>query len=111
MSWRTTVHCDGLVAIDEFAGASDGVAIVDSTHYHSDADTPFHANLKRGEVRIGRHVWLGTRAIVLRNTTIGAYATVGAGAVVHGDIPEGHVAIGNPAVVTPRSRPLPWLDS
>lgn len=109
LSWRTTVHCDGHTRLDEFAGASDGVVLVDSTHYHSDPDVPFHHNLRRGEIHVGRHTWLGTRAVVLRNSTIGDWCTVGAAAVVSGSVPDGHVALGNPAQVRPRERPLPWV--
>lgn len=53
-------------------------------------------------VRIGRQVFIGARAIVLKGVTIGDRAIVGAGAVVTNDVPEGHLATGNPAVARPR---------
>ena len=57
-------------------------------------------DLARGElpqVRIGRGVFIGTRAIILKGVTIGDRAVIGAGAVVVKDVPANHIAIGNPA--------------
>ena len=52
-------------------------------------------------ILIGRGCFIGTRAIILKGVTLGDGAVVGAGAVVTHDVPAGHMAIGNPAVVTP----------
>jgi acetyltransferase-like isoleucine patch superfamily enzyme len=50
-------------------------------------------------IRVGRGVFIGARAIVLKGVTIGDRAVVGAGAVVTQDVPARHVAVGNPARV------------
>ena len=50
-------------------------------------------------VIIGRGVFIGARAIILKGVTIGDRAIIGAGAVVSKDVPAGHIAIGNPARV------------
>jgi acetyltransferase-like isoleucine patch superfamily enzyme len=50
-------------------------------------------------VRIGRNVFIGTRAIVLKGSTIGDDAVVGAGAVVSGHVASGSIVAGNPARV------------
>ena len=52
-------------------------------------------------IHIGRGCFIGTRAIILKGVTIGDGAVVGAGAVVTCDVPAGHMALGNPAVVKP----------
>jgi acetyltransferase-like isoleucine patch superfamily enzyme len=54
-------------------------------------------------VKIGRGVFIGARAIILKGATIGDRALIGAGAVVTGDVPAGHLAVGNPArILRPR---------
>jgi acetyltransferase-like isoleucine patch superfamily enzyme len=48
-------------------------------------------------IKIGRGVFVGARAIVLKGVTIGDRAVIGAGAVVSKDVPAFHCAVGNPA--------------
>jgi acetyltransferase-like isoleucine patch superfamily enzyme len=50
-------------------------------------------------VTIGDHVWLGTRAIILKGVTIGDGALVAAGAVVTKDVPPKTLVGGVPARV------------
>src|SRR5204862_3063149 len=50
-------------------------------------------------VKIGRGVFVGARAIILKGVTIGDRAVIGAGAVVTKDVPARHLAVGNPARV------------
>ena len=52
-------------------------------------------------VKIGRGVFVGARAIVLKGVTIGDRAVIGAAAVVTRDVPPRHLAVGNPARVIP----------
>lgn len=46
---------------------------------------------------IGDNVWLGGGVIVCPGVTVGADTVVGAGAVVTHDLPQGVLAVGNPA--------------
>lgn len=48
-------------------------------------------------VRIGNHVWIGGRAIILPGVTIGDGAVVGAGSVVTRDVLPYQIVGGNPA--------------
>jgi acetyltransferase-like isoleucine patch superfamily enzyme len=50
-------------------------------------------------VRIGKNVWIGTGAIVLRGVTIGDGSVVAAAAVVTRDVPPDTLVAGNPATV------------
>jgi maltose O-acetyltransferase len=48
-------------------------------------------------VTIGSNVWIGSGAIILPGVTIADNSVIGAGAVVTRDVPEGVIAVGNPA--------------
>ena len=50
-----------------------------------------------GKVTIGNNVWIGGGVTILGGVKIGANSVIGAGSVVVKDIPEGVVAVGNPA--------------
>lgn len=52
-----------------------------------------------GEVTVGEGTLIGIGATVLPQKRIGAWSIVGAGAVVHEDVPDGVVALGVPARV------------
>jgi acetyltransferase-like isoleucine patch superfamily enzyme len=48
-------------------------------------------------VRIGNHVWIGARAVVLKGVTVGDGAVIGAGAVVTQNVPPNTMVAGVPA--------------
>ncbi len=50
-------------------------------------------------VKIGNHVWIGTRAIIMKGVNIGDGAIVGAGSIVTKDVPANSIAVGVPAKV------------
>ncbi|UCD00312.1 MAG: CatB-related O-acetyltransferase [Phycisphaerales bacterium] len=55
---------------------------------------------KQTPLKIGNDVWIGTRAIILRNVTeIGDGAVIGAGAIITKNVQPYAVVIGNPARV------------
>lgn len=101
--------------------AAQRVEIGEGTYVGADAvifDNDFHAPLGEWNwgtfapdnpkaVRIGRGVFIGARAIILKGVTIGDRAIIGAGAVVTKDVPAGAVAGGNPArIVSGPKAPL-----
>lgn len=54
---------------------------------------------KNKEVIIGNHVWIGTRAIIMKGVHIGDGAIIAAGAVVTKDVPPNTIVAGVPAKV------------
>lgn len=69
--------------------------------------TSFEVDNGRGVVRLGRNVFVGSKAIIMRNVTVGENSIIAAGAVVTCDVPANAVVGGNPArfikSFTPRS--------
>jgi acetyltransferase-like isoleucine patch superfamily enzyme len=53
----------------------------------------------KGGIVIDDDAWLGFGVIVLDGVRIGKGAVIGAGSVVTSDIPDGAIAVGNPARV------------
>ena len=67
-------------------------------------DSDFHGLVERAKpmkkaVSIGDNVFIGANAIILKGAHIGSHSTIGAGAVVTGEIPPNAVVAGNPAKV------------
>lgn len=56
-------------------------------------------------VTLGRNVWVGLGALVLKGAVVGDDSVVGAGSVVRGRVPEGVVVAGNPAEIVKKFRP------
>lgn len=54
---------------------------------------------KTKPVVIGNHVWIGTRAVIMKGVTIGDGAVIAAGAIVTKDVPKNSVVAGVPAKV------------
>lgn len=81
------------------------VTVTDNSHGHNDSLGELNiAPLLRiiyskGPVVIEDNVWIGDKAIILPNVTIGKGSIIGAGAVVTNDIPPYSIAVGNPARV------------
>jgi acetyltransferase-like isoleucine patch superfamily enzyme len=94
-----TVICAGLsIEIGEECLIGAGAMIFDND-FHAHGAEGWRTDVQTGArpVKIGRQVFIGARAIILKGVTIGDRATIGAGAVVTRDVPADHVAAGNPA--------------
>ena len=68
--------------------------LVDAVHICPDARLA-------GEVEVGDRSWIGIGASVIQQIRIGADVTVGAGAAVVCDLPDGVTAVGVPARTLP----------
>lgn len=84
--------------------ATTSVTIGSGTHIGDEAimiDNDFHgingALPKRGPIKIGKNVWIASRAIILRNVEIGDNSVVAANSVVTRDVPMNCFVAGNPA--------------
>jgi acetyltransferase-like isoleucine patch superfamily enzyme len=91
------------IGAGSFLGA--GALITDTDHHPLGASRPLEELVRNPQtsdaasepIRIGKSVFVGTRAMILKGCTIGDFAVIGAGAVVIGDVPNHAVVAGNPA--------------
>jgi len=107
----TTVCAGRSIHIGEGTIIGAGALILDNDLHRQNSDGSWVADVTSGArpVRIGRAVFIGARAIILKGVTIGDGAIVGAGAVVTHDVPASQMAAGNPAQTRPR-RGTPGVD-
>jgi acetyltransferase-like isoleucine patch superfamily enzyme len=89
----TEIYCEESISIGDDTYIAQNVCIRDT-----DSHTLKGSN-KTAPICIGNHVWIGTKAIILKGVTIGDNAVIAAGAVVTHDIPAGCLAAGVPAKV------------
>lgn len=91
--------------IEQGAFIAPGVSMANDLYPGDDAS----ADVMRGP-HIGAGAQVGVGATLLPYVKIGANALIGSGAVVTKDIPDGMVAIGNPAVCTKAVSELQPID-
>jgi acetyltransferase-like isoleucine patch superfamily enzyme len=100
------VVCAGKsIYIGEGTIIGSGAMILDNDFHSFDEATKSWKNEYSANARavsVGRHVFIGARAIILKGVTIGDRAMIGAGAVVTKDVPQGGLATGNPAQISVR---------
>lgn len=98
------------IEIDEHVLVAHGVQIFDNDSHPLDAaarigdyasvlDHGARGQIASAPIRIGRRVWVGFNALILKGVTIGADSVVAAGSVVTRDVPPSSVVAGNPASV------------
>lgn len=87
-----------IVCADEISIGKDVAiardVIIRDTDAHNILD---NKHKKTKPVKIGDHVWIGTRAIIMKGVTIGNGAIIGAGAVVTKDVQPNSIVAGVPA--------------
>ncbi|MEK8031055.1 acyltransferase [Ideonella sp. DXS29W] len=94
---RLTASYADLVVGDDCQLSEDVAVQCNEQHALCDAETGAPLNTQRRHVRIGRHVWLGRRSMVLPDVTIGAGSVVESGAVVSSNVQPNTMVGGAPA--------------
>lgn len=90
---RFNISCFEDIQIGHDVVISEDVSIRDSDN-HTIID---RQNTK--PIRIGNHVWIGMRSVILKGVNIGDGAVIAAGTVVNKDVPENTLVGGVPAKV------------
>lgn len=87
-----SIVCRDRVTIGDNCLFAEGVKIYDHDHRFRNPDKLIKdQGYKAQPVVIGSNCWLANNVIVLKGTTIGSNTVIGAGCVVHGDIPENSI--------------------
>jgi acetyltransferase-like isoleucine patch superfamily enzyme len=95
-----TIGVRDLIQIGEDSLIAELVSIRDHDHRFDRLDIPVREQgTVSAPVKIGRNVWIGCKATVLKGVTIGDNAIIGANSVVTRDIPANAIAVGAPARV------------
>lgn len=93
------IRCHHIITIGSNTAIAHDVTIMDDdAHRIIDSAAPEHTN-KRCNIHIGDHVWIGSRAMILKGVTIGDGAVIAAGAIVTHDVPSCTLVGGVPARV------------
>ena len=97
LNTNTVVNCFSYIEIGDGTVISDDVRIQDSDNHIIIENCVEKESTK--PIIIGKMVWIGKNALILKGVTIGDGAIVGAGSVVVKDVPVGCLVAGNPAKV------------
>lgn len=92
----TQLRCMERIAIGDGCAIGRNVMIMDFDA-HEITYEDGSKNRITAPIEIGKHVWVGAGAIILKGVTIGDNAVIGAGSVVTRDVPANTVVAGNPA--------------
>jgi len=98
------VICETSITIGSDALIGTNVEICDSDFHGVDIARRRGNQHATAPVQVGRNVWIGSNAKILKGVTIGDNSVIANGAIVTRDIPANVVAIGAPA------RPVKSVD-
>ena len=84
---NVSITCKKKIVIGDRCQIANNVVIVDHDH----AGCENWGSYVESPVIIGNDVWIGAGAVILRGTTIGDKAVIGAGSIVKGEVPAGKV--------------------
>ena len=98
-----SINCLHSIEIGENTLFGEGVKIYDHNHqysYHNDQLNVSKKDFSLGAVRIGKNCWLGSNVVVLKGVTIGDNSIIGAGCVIHKDVPANSVIVNEQKLIS-----------
>jgi len=94
---NTIIASKNSIEIGDYTIFAPNCYVVDHEHGFSKTDVILNQQSVLKEVRIGRDCYFGTGTVVLGGVSVGDGAILGAGSIVHSDVPAYEVWAGNPA--------------
>lgn len=98
-----SINCLHEIEIGENTLFGEGVKIYDHNHQYSYENDQLKVSPKEfslGAVKIGKNCWLGSNVVVLKGVTIGDNSIIGAGCVIHKDVPANSVIVNEQKLVS-----------
>ncbi len=94
---NVTVVSRGSINIGSSVCIGPNVCFYD--HDHEFDSNGVYGQFKVGNITIGKNVWVGAGAIILKNTVIGEGSVIGAGTIVSGTIPPHSIVTNNREII------------
>ncbi len=97
------IVCRDRIEIGEYTVVGPDTVLYDSSVHEYDEELGWSACTRQrvAPIIIGKKCYIGMRCVILRGVSIGDRCVIAAGTVVDKDVPAGHIARGNPMVITP----------
>lgn len=87
-----SLNCLGRIEIGEGTILGEGVKIYDHNHKFADSENSLKdQGYSIGKVKIGKHCWIGSNAILLKGASVGDNCVIGAGCTISSPIPQNTV--------------------
>lgn len=104
----STIICSNRVTVGEHTIIGANTLIYDSDGHTFTPERGWNTpRLRSGRpINIGNKCFIGTRCTILGGVTIGDCCVISAGTVLTRDVPSGHKAYGNPAIIEPLPKVL-----
>lgn len=99
----TIIVAQESITIDDDTQIAEYVVIRDQDH-RTDSSPIRSAGFHTSPILIGKDVWIGSKATILRGVTIGEHSVVAAHSVVNNDVPSGVVVAGIPARIVKKHK-------
>lgn len=85
-----SINCLERIEIGDDCLFGEGVRIYDHDHRFRDCCTPIvDQGFISGSVSVGSGTWVGSNVVILRGSSVGKNCVIGAGCIIHGNIPDG----------------------
>lgn len=92
MNNNCSINCLDAICIGKNTLFGENVKLYDHNHKY-DMKKVYHNEFKTAPIVIGENCWLGSNVIVLKGVSIGDNTIIGAGCVVHRDVPPNSIIL------------------